>query len=749
MSDLILDPLNPEQREAVTHPAGPALVLAGAGSGKTRVLVHRAAWLLREGAAHPGGLMAVTFTNKAARELKERLAELLGPAFTPRWVGTFHGLSARILRMDGESQGVAPDFQIYDSDDQLALMKQVMRSLGLPIDQHPPRAILSIISRSKNALLDAEAFAAEARPGPERLAARLYPLYEQELARANALDFDDLIVRTIRLLRDSPEVRERYRSALSHVLVDEYQDTNRAQFVLVSSLLGEHRNLMAVGDDDQSIYRWRGAHLGNILDFQRDFPDAVVLRLTQNYRSTVTILRAANDAIRHNEGRMGKDLWTENGEGEPIRVARANTEEDEALWVSEEVGRMRREGRPYSDAAILVRTNAQTRAFEEVFRRENLPYEIVGSVRFYDRKEIRDVLAYVKVVANLNDVVSLTRILNVPARGVGDVTRTRLLELAVERGIPVTDVLDAVDDVPSVRAKTREAVHGLASKLREARRRSEEEGFSSAARWLYDASGYRRHLESGAEGDPESRTENVEELLASMEGVESSGEASTLTEYLERVSLTADVDQWREETGVLTLLTIHAAKGLEFPVVFVAGLEEGLLPHASSSESVEGLEEERRLFYVAVTRAKERVNLSAALTRRRFGGREYQVESRFLGEISPELLEEVEVGASAFRPAGRRESFFGARAGAGFPLPPAAGTERGSAHPDYENESQLPEPDLSRLSENARIYHPEWGEGTVVAIEGRGERTKVTIQFAPGVTRKFMLRYAPLEVLDG
>ena len=710
--------LNPVQRQAVEHPGGPLLVLAGAGSGKTRVLMSRIAHLVRERGVPESAILAFTFTNKAAREMRERAEALLGTRDLGVWLGTFHATCVRILRQHAELLGYPTAFVIYDTDDQRALLRDLLRTPGVDPGPVTPALAGSRISRLKNDRMSPEAYAKTAFTPIDRRVAEIYPAYQRALRDRGAMDFDDLLLHTVSLFDLAPDVHARYAQRFRHVLVDEYQDTNAVQFELIERLSRVHRNLMVVGDDDQSIYGWRGADIGNILSFEKHYPDATVLRLTQNYRSTQTILRAANGVVRHNKSRREKELWTENGAGEPIRLHLAPDEEAEGEKVVSLLLEERRRGEGTNrDFVVLYRTNAQSRAVENALRRSAIPYQLTGGVSFYERREVKDLLAYLRALVQPKDTISWTRILNVPARGIGKTTLDRMRAFAEERRLNVSAAIRDPEFLASVGG-------GPAKRLAEAARILDSlQPLTSrppavCLSELVAAIRFREHLREENPAEAEERIENVEELIAGAEAYARRAEEPTVEGFLSEVTLLTDVDLWDESEDTVNLMTIHAAKGLEFPVVFVVGMEEGLLPHASSLDDPAQLEEERRLFYVALTRAQRGVHLLQASYRRAWnatgGG-----SSRFLSEIPADCLV-VEEGSSWGTPVARPSR--GARGvGPDDGVPGVVGV---------------------------RVNHPQFGEGIVVACEGRGERAKLTVQFRRAGVKKILAAFAELSHAD-
>lgn len=742
-ADALVEGLNPPQVEAVQHGGGPLLVLAGAGSGKTRVLTHRVAWLVAQG-VHPGSILAVTFTNKAAAEMRERIISLVGEQARNAWVGTFHSIGARLLRREAERLGLQRDFSIFDRDDQLSALKRVLAARNISPKEHAPETFLSIISRSKNDLTSPDEFEAEARGPYERLVAQVYRDYTASLQSQNALDFDDLLVRPVQLLRDE-ETRARYARRFQYVLVDEYQDTNKCQYEFLRHLTSDHRQLFVVGDDDQSIYRWRGADLSNILDFEEDHPDAHVVRLEQNYRSTGRILSAANSVIRNNVGRKGKELWTENGDGESLLILDVSDEQAEAMCILKLIKEsMDAEGRPASDFAVLYRTNAQSRALENAFQLGQMPYAVFGGQRFYERKEIRDTLAFLRLIVNSADDVAASRVINVPPRGIGKKSLEDLREDASTNGISLLEAM-------------RRGAHGEGAPLRPAARLRLTEFFEildgvadlanranvgEVTETLLSDLQYEEYLDKESERQAYSRWENVKELLAAMQEFADHPDRkdASVRGFMEEVSLVSDTDDFDEDAPRVTLMTLHNAKGLEFPWVFLAGMEEGLFPHANAAGEEGGLEEERRLFYVGITRAKERVVLTNAEARRQWGGFNRCTPSRFLDEIDPDFVERRSLVTA---PPARGGYDRGGRSGAPRSVRPSRVEDVSDFTPSYEDESQ----ETVQVAPGMRVRHPSWGEGIVEAVEGNGEQLKLTIKFRGGVLKKVLAVYAKLELL--
>ncbi len=719
----LLEALNQPQRDAVSAVDGPLLVLAGAGSGKTRVLTYRIAHLVRDLGVPPRAILAFTFTNKAAGEMRDRLGQLLGGSPRDLWVGTFHATGVRILRLKGRAVGVDPGFSIYDVDDQETLVRRILKELDLAERELTPKSVRSAISGAKNSLVTAEEYAAQAGTYREERTARVFAEYQKRLRAANALDFDDLIGEPIRLFEEHPEVRDLFAGRFRYVLVDEYQDTNAAQVRLIGHLASAHRNLCVVGDDDQSIYGWRGADIANILSFERLYPEAKTIRLEQNYRSTGNILAAANAVVRRNRARKEKTLWTERGEGDLLRLTVTGDEEEEALRVAATVAEeVNRRGVPLSEVAVLYRTNAQSRALETAFRNAAVPYELVGGTAFYSRREVKDVLGYLRLLVNEQDDVAFARVLNVPKRGIGNTTLERLAVHAYREGTSLYRSLATVEEAREIPPGARRKLIEFRALIEEFRARTAEP-VDEVLKEIVERTGYLDFLEHD---DPETaydRSENVEELVAGARVFRERSEDGSVAAFLNEVALLTDVDRVDETAEKIRLMTIHNAKGLEFRVVCVGGLEEGLLPHASSLDDDDALEEERRLFYVAVTRAKDRVHLFAATSRQRWGGGSVSLLSRFAEEV-PENLIEVRESART------RASGGAARSRSYRPEP----------EPEYA------EPGPRRTI--GTILHPTFGRGDVIGQEGRGPDARLTVVFAGNIKKKIVARYAQWEESD-
>ncbi|CAN5194713.1 DNA helicase PcrA [soil metagenome] len=750
--DRLLEGLNPQQREAVVHEGGPLLIVAGAGSGKTKALTTRIAYLLAARGVQPGEVLAITFTNKAAGEMRERVAVAVGGRARAMWVLTFHSACVRILRAEAKKLGFTTTFSIYDSADAQRLMTLVCRDLDLDPKRFPARAMSNQVSDLKNELVDVDAYRAKAETFHEKQLAEVYTTYQARLKQANALDFDDLIMTTVDLFQAFPDVAEHYRRRFRHVLVDEYQDTNHAQYVLVRELVGATggrgpratapggvapAELCVVGDADQSIYAFRGADIRNIEDFENDYPDATVVLLEQNYRSTQTILSAANAVIAKNPSRKPKRLWTDSGEGDQIVGYVADNEHDEAAFVAGEVDRLGDEhGVKAHQVAVFYRTNAQSRVFEEVFIRVGLPYKVVGGVRFYERKEVRDALAYLRVLANPAEVVSLRRILNTPRRGIGDRAEACLEAFASRERVPFAEALRRCDEVPGMATRSARSVREFADLMDELR--ALVEGNMPPAEVLeavLDRTGYLAELAGSIDPQDESRVENLSELVGVAREFSERHPEGGVAEFMEQVSLVADADQIPDPDGdgdgVVTLMTLHAAKGLEYPVVFLTGLEDGVFPHLRTLGDERELQEERRLAYVGITRARERLYLSRAHVRSAWGQTSYNPPSRFLDEVPEGLVgwQRGESSVSAPAPALTRAA------------ERLVGTARGrTAGPGLR-----PIPDLEV---GDRVTHDAFGLGTVTATRGAGDSTQAEVDFGGGTGAKWLLlRYAPLEKL--
>nr|WP_297413348.1 DNA helicase PcrA [uncultured Nocardioides sp.] len=778
----LLEGLNEPQKAAVMHAGPPLLVVAGAGSGKTRVLTRRIAWLISERKAHPGSILAITFTNKAAAEMRERVEELVGRRARIMWVSTFHSACVRILRKEIDKFGYKSSFSIYDAADSKRLMQIVLRELDLDPKRYQPRAVLNWVSNQKNELVDHEDATKNARNHLEETYAQAYAMYQQRLRDANALDFDDLIMTTVHLFQAFPEVRENYRRRFRHVLVDEYQDTNHAQYALVRELCAhdigrpvtaggadpdapdgdgavEPSELMVVGDADQSIYAFRGASIRNILQFEEDFPDAKTILLEQNYRSTQTILEAANAVISRNKGRKAKNLWSDAGEGERIVGYVADDEHDEARFVSEQIDKLvDTEGIKPSDVAVFYRTNAQSRVFEEVFIRTGQPYRVVGGVRFYERREVRDALAYLRMLVNPADEISLRRVLNTPKRGIGERAEACVEALAQRERITFWEALQRADEAPGIATRSLTAIRGFVEMVQELQSMVDAgERADVVLEAVLARSGYLAELEASDDPQDETRVENLAELVAvarefaddpvlgpSADPAEAAGPDAptpTLGDFLERVALVADSDQIpdADETGgVVTLMTLHTAKGLEFPVVFLTGMEDGVFPHQRALGDQPELEEERRLAYVGVTRAQKRLFVSRAVVRSAWGAPSHNPASRFLDELPVDLVDWQRTEAAQ----------------TSWSRPVAAYAQRsqptrrfGSAAARADADARGKTREVPTLEPGDRVVHDSFGMGTVVTMEGIGDKAVASIDFGSQGVKRLLMRYAPVEKL--
>ncbi|GAA2707676.1 MULTISPECIES: DNA helicase PcrA [Streptomyces] len=755
--EALLDGMNDQQRAAVVHTGSPLLIVAGAGSGKTRVLTHRIAHLLGARGVHPGQILAITFTNKAAGEMKERVEQLVGPRAHAMWVMTFHSACVRILRRESKKLGFTSSFSIYDAADSKRLMALVCRDLDLDPKKFPPKSFSAKISNLKNELIDEEAFAAQAADGFEKTLAEAYAMYQSRLREANALDFDDIIMTTVHLLQAFPDVAEHYRRRFRHVLVDEYQDTNHAQYTLVRELVGTPETsgeegpaeLCVVGDADQSIYAFRGATIRNILQFEEDYPDATTILLEQNYRSTQTILNAANAVIERNENRRPKNLWTQAGAGAAITGYVADTEHDEAQFVADEIDRLTDAGDAKAgDVAVFYRTNAQSRVFEEIFIRVGLPYKVVGGVRFYERKEVRDVLAYLRVLANPEDTVPLRRILNVPKRGIGERAEAMIDALALREKVSFAQALRRVDEAYGMAPRSTNAVKRFNALMEELRTVVESgAGPATVLEAVLERTGYLAELQSSTDPQDETRIENLQELAAvalEFEQERTEDEPGTLADFLEKVALVADSDQIPDEdeegSGVITLMTLHTAKGLEFPVVFLTGMEDGVFPHQRALGQTKELEEERRLAYVGITRARERLYLTRSSMRSAWGQPSYNPPSRFLEEIPDQYVTWRRTGAAT-----PSASSLGAGSGITSGFSSRSTTSR--AQPSGFATRRAKDRQVVALTIGDRVTHDSFGLGTVVGVKGSGDNAEATIDFGDEKPKRLLLRYAPVEKL--
>lgn len=717
----LLAQLNPAQVEAVTYGDGPLLVLAGAGSGKTRVLTSRIAYLLKEMKVPPYRILAITFTNKAAQEMRERVETLVPEAARDLWICTFHAACLRILRRQEDFFGRDRNFVIYDADDQLTVVKDCIKELNLDDKKFPPRAVAAAVSQAKNQLLDAGDFESHAYDYFNKVVSKAYYLYQEKLRRNNAVDFDDLIFLTVRLLQSHPQVLAYYQDRFRYILVDEYQDTNHAQYILVNLLAGAHRNLCVVGDPDQGIYGWRGADIKNIMSFERDYPEACTIKLEQNYRSTGSILEAANHIILNNANRKDKRLWTAAGPGAPLVNYFGEDEHAEADFVAGRILLLKeRENRPYRDFAVLYRTHAQSRVIEEIFVRAGIPYTIIGGLKFYERKEIKDIVAYLRLILNQNDAVGLARIVNVPKRGIGQASLSKIMAFAGEQGVNPVEALERAGEIPGLSAKVRVRGAALGALLRRYSGESSYLSITDLAWVVMEQTGYRQELLDENTVESRTRLENLDEFLSVTGEFDRKAEEKDLRSFLENIALVTDLDKYNEETDQVALMTLHTAKGLEFPVVYLIGLEEGVFPHSRSLLDSGELEEERRLCYVGVTRARERLYLAHCWKRTLYGAERYNKPSRFLEEIPPHLmsaddfLNEVEEKRSPGKKAIRGMSV------------------------------KKPQ-DLEQFILGDKVRHVKWGVGVIVGVQGQGENAEFKVAFPDQGIKVLLARYAPLE----
>jgi len=737
----------------VLHTEGPVLIVAGAGSGKTRALTHRIAYLIRELGVAPGAILAITFTNKAAREMSERVEGLLGGRVAKgMWILTFHAACARILRREHTHLGVPSSFTIYDDGDTERLIAGVLKDLDLDPKRFPPKAMAAAIGRAKDQVITAERFAERADNFYEETVSRVYAEYERRKRGAGALDFDDLISETVRLFQEHPEVLQHYQERFRYILVDEYQDTNRAQYQLVNQLAARHRNVCVVGDADQGVYSWRGATIKNILDFERDYPDATVFLMEQNYRSTQNILEVANALIEHNVQRKPKSLWTEAGGGELTVRYRAEDEHDEAFFVADEIERLRaNEGYRYGDVAVFYRTNAQSRVIEDVLMRMGSPYRVFGGVRFYQRKEVKDVLAYLRLLLNPQDVISFRRVVNTPKRGIGDATVAAVESFARDEDVSVIEACRRVDEIAALGSRAKGAVFGFMQVMDALRRHLDDgAGPQRMVELAAQESGYLAELEQERTVEAQGRIENLQELAGVAAETLAREPDTDLAAFLEQVSLVGEQDDYDEDESAIALMTLHIAKGLEFPVVFIVGLEDGIFPHYRSMTDAAALEEERRLAYVGITRAQQRLYLCHAWSRTLFGQTQYNPPSRFLAELPQHLLELKEHESRSRR---RRDGRPAARIPAemrGGSVHSVIGLPGTSGRVDVHGAWVPPKPaGVARrpsiaIDAGDTVLHDRWGEGVVLTVSGAGEDAEATITFSEVGEKRVLLAYAPL-----
>ncbi|MBQ8202371.1 MAG: DNA helicase PcrA [Clostridia bacterium] len=765
-----LSMLNPQQRLAAETLEGPVLILAGAGSGKTRALTCRVANLLDHGVP-AYNILALTFTNKAAKEMKERIANLVGDSAEDAWISTFHSTCARILRRDIEKLGYTRSFVIYDDDDQQAVLKEILKRLNIDDKFLPVRELKSKISDAKNRLMGPdEWFQQSERDYRSQMIHNVFLEYETRLKANNALDFDDLLVKTLELLADHPPVLESYRRRFRYVMVDEYQDTNYAQYMMIKLITDESRNLCVVGDDDQSIYGWRGADIRNILDFEKDYPDAKVIKLEQNYRSTANILDAANQVIAHNAGRKEKALWTESGEGEPIRLFAAGDEREEAAWIADRIRQMNRHGEGYGNMAVLYRTNAQSRVVEEMLMRSGIPYKVFGGQKFYDRKEVRDVVAYLRVIVNPADDVSLRRIINVPKRAIGESTVQELMNHAHENDMPL---YSALSDIPeSLSSRPRKCVTDFFMLMTMLMAMKDTMPVNDFVNMLVEKTGLMEQYKKEDTDEARSRVENIQEFLGAVDEYCKATENPTLEDYLENVSLVTDLDQAEDEgRGYVTLMTLHSAKGLEFPNVFMTGLEEGIFPSSRSLMDDTRMEEERRLCYVGITRAQKRLFISRAKQRMLYNQVNHNAPSRFLDEIPARLLQDEMAGMNELfgnRAQPQRQRGYGARnnapasrGGYGAPVKPGYGMPGAGGRPGALNIPGVQQGFVGSAARSVaasamqnlykpgdRVRHLKFGEGNVVSVTGSGNAARIRIEFTAYGVKEFALSVVPIVKLE-
>ena len=748
LTDKLLNGLNPEQQSAVKATDGPLLLMAGAGSGKTRVLTHRIAYLIVEKRVNPYNILAITFTNKAAREMKERIGRMMGGAAEEIWISTFHSMCVRILRRDIDRMGFNRNFTILDTTDQQSVIKGILKDKNLDPKKFDPRAILGSISSAKNELIDPEEYEKIAGGYFEQTVSDVYTEYQKRLRKNQALDFDDLIMMTIQLFQRVPEVLEYYQRKFQYIHVDEYQDTNRAQYMLVKMLANRFQNLCVVGDSDQSIYRWRGADIANILSFEKDYPNATVILLEQNYRSTKRILLAANKVIENNLNRKAKNLWTENPEGNKLVYYRADSEQGEAQFVAGKIKELTRDGKKLSDIAILYRTNAQSRVMEEVLLKSNIEYAIVGGIKFYDRKEIKDMLAYLRLISNPDDDISLQRVINVPKRGIGSSSVDKMANFAAMHDISLYKALDSVELI-GLSPKITKAAREFRDLIGNYTNMQEFLSVTELVEEVLEKTGYREMLKAEKSLEAQSRLENLEELLSVTKNFEDSSEDKSLVAFLTDLALVADIDSLDEEgekTDSITLMTLHSAKGLEFPAVFLIGLEEGVFPHSRSLMEEAEMEEERRLAYVGITRAEQSLFITNAQMRTLFGRTNMNPASRFIAEIPEDLIEGVEPEKRMNTPFGSGGRAFG-----------STGTSFGASRSSFGTSASPRKPVMRPVSAASggeeigwkvgdKAEHGKWGIGTVVSVKGQGEGTELDIAFpSPVGIKRLLAKFAPIK----
>ncbi|MFD2116940.1 DNA helicase PcrA [Paenibacillus yanchengensis] len=777
-----IDKLNERQKEAVLATEGPLLIMAGAGSGKTRVLTHRIAYLIDNKRVAPWSILAITFTNKAAREMQERVSSLIGLSGRDVWVSTFHSMCVRILRKDIHRIGYNSSFSIIDSGDQLSVIRNCMKELNLDTKKFEPKAIQAAISNAKNELITPKRFEDKTGDYFQSIAANVYKLYQKKLKLNNSLDFDDLIMLTIQLFKDEPEVLKFYQMKFRYVHVDEYQDTNRAQYMLCRMLADDHHNICVVGDSDQSIYRWRGADITNILNFEKDYPEANTILLEQNYRSTGNILDAANAVISNNTGRKPKKLWTDQGPGELITVHQADSEHEEGYFVTGKIRENQQKGVRYSDHAILYRTNAQSRVIEEILIKSDIPYQIVGGIRFYDRKEIKDILAYLRLISNIDDDISLLRVINVPKRGIGDTTVGKLEAVAAARGMSLYRVLSeleqSIDPALDINSRTRGLLIDFYQLVSNLHTMADYLTVTELTEQVLEKTDYKAELHRENTLESQARVENIDEFLSVTLDFEAKNEDRSLVAFLTDLALIADIDSMNNNPDdaeqvaeeAVVLMTMHSAKGLEFPYVFIVGMEESVFPHSRTFMDDEEMEEERRLAYVGITRAEKQLYLSCARMRTLFGRTNYNEPSRFLKEIPTELLQEQSADTGSFGGGwGRKASSggFGARANSGTTSYGAASAAKSAGLIQPKSSGVRVVTGMGGVGETSsgqgvaagagagvtfvagdKVAHGKWGEGTIVSVKGSGNDTELQIAFAAPVgIKRLLATYAPIKKL--
>lgn len=729
-----LNTLNREQREAVVTTDGPLLILAGAGSGKTRVLTYRIAYLIENG-VYPGSILAITFTNKAAQEMKERVEGLIGEEARRMWISTFHSACVRILRQDIEKIGFNKSFVIYDTQDQEKVIKDCLEELNIDDKLFPPKKVLSTIGSLKDKLVDADTYYRKnANNYQNRRIAEIYALYQKKLKTNNALDFDDIIMYTIKLFRGNQDVLNYYQRKFRYILVDEYQDTNKAQYELVNMLAKAHGNLCVVGDDDQSIYKWRGADISNILDFEDDYPNVKTIKLEQNYRCTKKILEAANYVIANNENRKEKRLWTENKSGDDIKLFMAETDRDESYFIVNEIERLIDEGYSYMDFAILYRTNAMSRILEEAFVRSKVPYKVVGGLKFYDRKEVKDILAYLKLINNPADSISLERIVNVPKRGIGNATIEKVKQYGQDRDMGLYSSMLEIQNVEGLTKRAVNSIDKFISLMNHFISVKDDMKVSDLIKEILERTEYIEELKEDDSPESKSRIENLNELYSAAVEFEENPEDKSLSAFLERVALVSDQDSINENGGIL-LMTLHTAKGLEFPVVFIAGMEEGIFPHSSSQEDEDELEEERRLCYVGITRAKQQLYITCARQRLMFGRTMSNSVSSFVDEIPGELIEDISV---------KQESSFGRVYGYDN-YNPIQQRRQIPTHPAKAKPANSVS--SGEIRAGVKITHKVFGKGIVIAVKASGNDKQITVLFDSAGLKNLLLSASPIEIL--